>query len=90
MTNAISFGIREAPDMASASTQSMQFRLNVGGAGIKSYNGPVEKRMFPPGLSDGQRDTWPSASYRPSSDENYRRKLAQSWAERAGTARPGR
>lgn len=48
-----------------------------------------EERQFPPGVSDGLKSTWPSSPYRPSSSRQYQIKIAQDWAERDGSAKPG-
>lgn len=59
------------------------------GPGIKVKSGHWELRELPPGISDGDETKWPKAPYRPSDERNYLVRLAQDWAERDGTARPG-
>jgi len=59
------------------------------GAGTKIHAGLWEERKFPTGISDGLQSKWPSHPYRRSDERNYLTKLAQAWAERDGTARPG-
>ena len=59
------------------------------GAGTKIRAGPWEERQVPPGISDGLQSKWPSLPYRRSDERNYLTKLAQAWAERDGSARPG-
>ena len=58
--------------------------------GLKNLPGPLEERVFPAGVSDGNKNKWPSSPYRPSDDSNYRRRLAQAWAEKDGSARPSK
>lgn len=62
------------------------------GPGLKRKPGPWEVRVLPEGISDGDVAKWPSQQslYRPSDQRAYLIRLAQSWAERDGSAEPGK
>lgn len=62
------------------------------GPGSAKYNSGQswEQRSFPQDLSDGLESKWPpQPPYRGSDERNYLMRLAQDWAERDGTAKPG-
>lgn len=60
------------------------------GPGLKVKPGPWEVRILPEGISDGDLTKWPaSPPYRPSDQRGYLTRLAQNWANRDGSAKPG-
>lgn len=58
--------------------------------GVKITGSRWEARQLPEGISDGLKSNWPTYPYRPSDPRVYQMKIAQDWAERDGSARPGK